>query len=352
MLDHMEGAADPQDGDRPENWLASLVTARNPGLEIREGEGLSLVETGGTRVRLQDLIAADPEGYLGPAHVAAYGQDLGFLAKLLDSSMRLHIQAHPTRRFAREQYGKSWGKFEAYVILAARNGIDAYILLGFQHPPTPEEWLRIVVEQDRAAMEACFEKVPVKPGEVWFVPGGLPHALGEGLLVLEVMEPSDLVVRCEFEREGIVVPEAARFMGLNPKEALRIFDYTPWPLEALRDTYRVEPRPLRQGKHWQEWLLIGHEQIDCFEVRNVVVDAKTFLPMDHRFAVGFVQNGIGGVKADGRSVTLKPGACFWVSACCSELSVAPAPGETLRMIFCFPGDRGKFPAQPLPPADH
>ena len=31
--------------------------------------------------------------------------------------------------------------------------------------------------------------------------------------MLEIMEPSDLVVRCEFEREGIVVPEDGRFMG-------------------------------------------------------------------------------------------------------------------------------------------
>ena len=40
------------------------------------------------------------------------------------------------------------------------------------------------------------------PGDVWIVPGGLPHAIGAGVLMVEVMEPSDWVVRCEFEREG------------------------------------------------------------------------------------------------------------------------------------------------------
>ena len=152
------------------------------------------------------------------------------------SSMRLHLQAHPTREFARQHLGQSWGKLEAYVILSTRPGCEPFIRLGFQHPPTPEEWQRIVIEQDIAAMDACFEPVPVRPGQVWFVPGGLPHAIGGGLTVLEIMEPSDLVVRCEFEREGIVVPPSARFMGREPADALRIFDFTPghWRRGARR----------------------------------------------------------------------------------------------------------------------
>ena len=61
-------------------------------------------------------------------------------------------------------------------------------------------------KQDKARMDGCFEKIPVQVGEVWYIPGGMPHAIGEGITMLEIMEPSDLVVRCEFEREGIVVP--------------------------------------------------------------------------------------------------------------------------------------------------
>ena len=68
-------------------------------------------------------------------------------------------------------------------------------------------------KQDKARMDGCFEKIPVQVGEVWYIPGGMPHAIGEGITMLEIMEPSDLVVRCEFEREGIVVPEDGRFMG-------------------------------------------------------------------------------------------------------------------------------------------
>lgn len=34
----------------------------------------------------------------------------------------------------------------------------------------------------------------MKPGETYFVGGGLPHALGEGCFVIEVQEPSDITV--------------------------------------------------------------------------------------------------------------------------------------------------------------
>ena len=53
-------------------------------------------------------------------------------------------------------------------------------------------------KQDKARMDGCFEKIPVQVGEVWYIPGGMPHAIGEGITMLEMMEPSDLVVRCEF----------------------------------------------------------------------------------------------------------------------------------------------------------
>ncbi len=162
---------------------------------------------------LHDLFARDPDYYFGREHAERLGAHPGFLAKLLDSAMRLHVQAHPTAAFAREHLGSPWGKLEAYVILALRDAEHAYIRLGFQRPPSPSEWRRIVLEQDIAAMDACFDPIPVRVGEVWLVPGGLPHAIGEGILMLEVMEPSDLVVRCEFVREGVEVPPEARFMG-------------------------------------------------------------------------------------------------------------------------------------------
>jgi mannose-6-phosphate isomerase len=49
----------------------------------------------------------------------------------------------------------------------------------------------MIVEQDITSMELCFDKLAVKPGDVYVVPGGLPHAIGNGVLMVEIMEPTD-----------------------------------------------------------------------------------------------------------------------------------------------------------------
>jgi mannose-6-phosphate isomerase len=337
VLDALEGVPAPADGDRPENWLGSLTEAVNPGMPPVPNEGLSCVMLDGHMRLLRDLVAAAPEHYLGRAHYQARGLQTGFLAKLLDSSMRLHLQAHPTREFARRELGKPWGKFECYVILSVRRGIEPYIFLGFQHPPTPGEWLRIVTEQDIDAMMACFEKIPVRPGEVWYVPGGLPHALGEGLTVLEVMEPSDLVVRCEFEREGVIVPPGARFMGREPADALRIFDYTPCPVDAIQASYRVTPEPLVMTESLKEHLRLGPRQIDCFEVRELQVTAPASYDFKGRFALGIVAEGRGRLTCGSEQIDLRPGTVCLLAAAAGQVLLEPAPALPLRLLLCLPG---------------
>ncbi|MCK5528118.1 MAG: mannose-6-phosphate isomerase, partial [Kiritimatiellae bacterium] len=241
ILDQLSGQPDPKDGNRPEEWIASTSEACNPGLKDIPNEGLAHITENNQSISLKDLFAEEPEFYLGKEHYNKLGNNLGFLAKLLDSSMRLHLQAHPTAEYAQKHLNSQWGKLETYYILDVRPDCEGYIWLGFQHAPTQEEWNRIVLTQDMAAMHKCFEKVPVKKGEVWVIPGGIPHAIGEGVLVLEVMEPTDLVVRCEFERQGIVVPPDARFMGIDPEQALEIFDLEQNSIEEIHNKCAVTP---------------------------------------------------------------------------------------------------------------
>ena len=136
LLELWEGKAEGVDGDRPEDWIASTTVASNPGLPLIEDEALAFVEVGGERMKLADLFAREPGYFLGERHVGAVGLQLGFLAKLLDSAMRLHVQAHPTKAFAQEHLNSRWGKLETYVILAVRPGIQPYIRLGFQRAPS------------------------------------------------------------------------------------------------------------------------------------------------------------------------------------------------------------------------
>ncbi|MDD4891534.1 MAG: class I mannose-6-phosphate isomerase [Phycisphaerae bacterium] len=337
MLDELEGALAPTDGNRPEDWIASTVLARNPGLDGVENEGLATVTAlNGKPVLLRALFSGHPEHYLGASHFASLGTELGFLVKLLDSSMRLHVQAHPTAAFARRFLNSRWGKLETYVILGARSGCQPYIRLGFQRPPSPAEWRRIILEQDIAAMDACFDRIPVAPDEVWVVPGGVPHAIGEGLLVLETMEPTDLVVRCEFEREGIVVPPAARFMGRNPDFALGIFDYTPLSESAVRARCCIAPTVLRREAGLLHERLIGSEQTDCFVIERVSVASSAAIAKTQTIQIGVVADGAGQVCVGDEAIGVRRGSRFLLAAAARELRVEASP-DSVTILLCRPG---------------
>ena len=333
LLDRLEGHPDPCDGDRPEDWLASTVRAANPGMAPVDGEGLARVCTpSGEWIALVDLFARAPDYYFSREHVERFGAQPGFLAKLLDSAMRLHVQAHPTAAFAREHLRSPWGKLEAYVILALRDAESAYIRLGFQRPPSPREWRRIVLEQDIAAMDACFDPIPVRVGDVWLVPGGLPHAIGEGILMLEIMEPTDLVVRCEFVREGVMVPRDARFMGESVDLALRIFDYTPRSAAMVAAEFNIAPKRVSP---WEEEL-IGPAHADGFSVTRWQIPASAALPPRPQLRIGVVAGGKGTLTMGEQQISLRSGSRFLLAAGAPAGALASAGGEPLTVLFCSP----------------
>ncbi len=334
LLDKLENNPSPHDGNRPEDWLASTVRAVNPGLETIPNEGLAYYQTpSGEKNQLHDLFEKEPAYYFGAPPVERFGAQLGFLAKLLDCSMRLHVQAHPTSDFARKHLHSPWGKLEVYVILGLRHQDNSYIRLGFQRPPSPQEWKRIILDQDIAAMDVCFDPIPVHVGEVWLVPGGLPHAIGEGILMLEVMEPSDLVVRCEFERGGVVVPPEARFMQSPVDLALQIFDYSRLTVAQAESTYRITPKKIGDG----EELLIGPDHTDCFSITRLTVDHEMSLSAPGRLRLGVVADGCGTLTVGDQSIFLQPGARFLLAASAPEGQITKSDDRSLQILFCAPG---------------
>ena len=320
-----------QDTDRPEEWVASLVDAKNPGLDPVENEGLSRCAISGQPL-FADLLAAAPEFYLGKEWYSAHGLDLGFLLKILDSSMRLHVQTHPTRDFAREYMGSSYGKFECYYILSIREGKEGYIRLGFQRPPSKSEWRRIIEEQDIPAMDACFEKIPVKAGEVWYIPGGVPHAIGENTLMLEIMEPTDLVVRCEFEREGIVVPPGARFMGRDLDFCLDVFEYTGQSVAEITEKFRLPVKPLGENNNGALLEELAAPPIAPFNVRRLSLEpGAAFSFGGGVFHAAIVTRGSAVIKAGGEAVVSRHGQSLFIAASVEQVEI----NSTEKTELCF-----------------
>lgn len=308
-----------EDSDRPEEWIASTVAARNPGLPFIKNEGLSMIETGESFVA---MIEKDPEKFLGEKHYNKYGMSLGFLMKLLDASMRLHTQAHPTREFAEKFMNSNWGKFESYYVLGFRDDEQGYIRLGFQHAPSKSEWKEIIETQDISKMDACFSKIPIKKGDVVYIPGGVPHAIGENVLMVEIMEPSDLVVRCEYEREGISVPKDARFMGRGLDFCLDIFDYTQYTVDDIKEKFFLEEAIVKQDEHFCFRRLVSSDIALSFEVYSLEIKGQQNLQLDERFWVGVCVSGKTKISSEDTEIEVEEGDSFFVSASIREISIS------------------------------
>lgn len=210
------------DGYRPEDWLASTTS-----LFAEGGDGQTVLPDG---TNLAAALGADPVGWLGADHAAVYGAEPNILTKLLDAGERLPVHSHPDRTFAARHLDCAHGKTEAWIVLDADPG--AAVWLGFREDLDAETLAELVGAQDDRLLEA-LNRVEVTRGDTVLVPAGQPHAIGEGVFVLEIQEPTDLSVMLEHARFGL--EEAHAFLGLPRPVALDSVDRQRLDAERLAD---------------------------------------------------------------------------------------------------------------------
>ncbi len=248
VLRTFRGLGESQDNHFPEDWLASTIRARNGHNAQGPDEGLSRLGHSAAGQAFADALRLEPRFWFGVREGSR--STTGVLWKLLDSSVRLQLQAHPDAPFARKHLNSNAGKTECWYILGTRG--EACVYLGFQRPPSHEAWARMIREQQVEEMLACFDRIPVLAGDCFVVPAGTPHAIGAGVFMVELMEPTDWVVRCERVNAGVTLPPEACFMGLSLETCLDIFDYRRYSPAEVRQTFQQHPRAVFQNNSFRE----------------------------------------------------------------------------------------------------
>jgi mannose-6-phosphate isomerase len=118
---------------------------------------------------------------------AAHASSL--LLKLLFTSQPLSIQVHPDDIFARG-IGLENGKTEAWYVLSAAP--EAKLALGLKESLNPQQ-LRAAIDDGSIADLVVWR--PVCAGDSFFVPAGSIHAIGAGLVIVEIQQRSDATFR-------------------------------------------------------------------------------------------------------------------------------------------------------------
>jgi mannose-6-phosphate isomerase len=212
---------------RPEEWLASMTT-----MSSSDTRGLSRLGDGSL---LRDAVRADPEGWLGPAHVARFGASTELLVKLLDADQRLPVHLHPDRAFARAHLSAGHGKTEAWYVLSADPG--ATVRLGFTEPVTADRLRRLVADRDTDALVGALHRLTVAPGDAVLVPAGTPHSIDPGVFVIEQQEPTDFSILLE-ARDLPLDLDRDGHLGLGYDVALQAVDRAALTDEALAGLVR------------------------------------------------------------------------------------------------------------------
>ena len=119
---------------------------------------------------------------------AAFSQ-FPVLTKFIDAADTLSVQVHPTDDYARA-HGYPSGKTEMWVVVDAAPGAGLY--LGMKGTYTRAQVETAIGD---GTLSDLLSFVPVKPGDVYFIPAGTVHAIGRGVLLYEIQQSADLTYR-------------------------------------------------------------------------------------------------------------------------------------------------------------
>jgi mannose-6-phosphate isomerase len=278
------------------------------GLDLPDGEliGEALVTAGeavvsagnGVGKTLQDLVNEDPAARLGARAQAAVGGRAMFplLAKLLDAAENLSIQVHPDDEGARSL--DRLGKTEAWHVLDVEPGGKLYI--GLRDDVTLDAFMEDARLLDGTSAGDIRAVDPVAGKTVLLAPGTI-HALGAGVMVYEIQQPSDVTFR--LDDWGRVDAQG------NPREM---------HLEQGEAASREEMRP-----EWIEPIVLDHGRMLLTACRYFALEKLSLSPgstvslvNDQSPQVVTLLSGSASISGGGDQVHLTPGSSgvIWPSS--------------------------------------
>lgn len=182
------------------------------------------------------------------------------LVKFLDAADVLSVQVHPDDRQARKFDPTENGKTEAWVILDAQSNSEIFV--GLKSGVTAKDMTTAL--QD-GTVEQLLHRIQVRPGDCVFVPAGTVHAIGEGVLLAEIQQSSDLTFRLyDWGRLGA----DGQPRQLHLKEALHCIDFDRGPVAPIQPVLLSSDHDHEELVRSSEFVLQRHRSSRPFSLRQ------------------------------------------------------------------------------------
>ncbi len=279
-------------------------------------EGMSIVRNGSLAGQtLKALMRADTTGLLGTQQS---GDDFPLLIKIIDAHKRLSVQVHPDNTSASAVGGEP--KTEAWYILAAEP--DACLYRGLQSGVTRDTLTQAVNDGRPEAVIPLLREQHVNAGDVVFVPGGRVHAIGAGILLLEVQQNSNTTYRLyDWGRLG----NDGKPRELHVNQALSVIDW------ADADKSKGDTMP--RNKKVVDGTLQARITCPWFVIEETTLtEPMPFTNDGAGFHIWFtVDGGLTALGGSGRA-ECPAGGTIMLPAAVDRYSLSPTDGEVCRLV--------------------
>ncbi|KOA20584.1 mannose-6-phosphate isomerase ManA [Clostridium homopropionicum DSM 5847] len=191
-------------------------------------DGMSIVQNGHLAGKsLEEIISIYAEKLLGTSIVEKFKDKFPLIIKFIDANKDLSVQVHPNDEYARIYENGQNGKNEMWYTIDCKPG--ARIVYGLKEDVTKERFLSSINENK---IKDCLNYIEVLPGDFVYIPSGTIHAIGEGIVIAEIQQSSNLTYRVyDYDR----VDKNGNKRELHVDKALEVIDFNTIKTDKQKD---------------------------------------------------------------------------------------------------------------------
>ena len=205
--------------------------------------------------------------------------------------------------------------------------------MGFKEGVTREKWKQLFDEQDIKGMDECLHKIRVKPGDIYIIEGGCPHAIGSGCFLLEIQEPTDYTISMEkFNSMGEPNPENQIHPGIGFEKMFDCFHYDQMTLPEAIANYKLNPVLDEETADYKITTCISYDRIPYFSLKRIDVKGKYTRAFNETPSSLSVISGEGIIKYNNSEIQVECGDCIFIPKETVSFSIE----GTVSVLECLP----------------
>jgi len=262
---------------------------------------------------IEELIEVYMGDITGDSIFEKFGNEFPLLIKFIEAQEDLSIQVHPNNELARKRHS-AYGKTEMWYILECKKGSKIYT--GFKDGVTRGIYEEAVKD---GKIEELLNVEIVDAGDTFFTPAGRVHAIGAGIVLVEIQQTSDITYRIfDWNRKS----SGKEKRELHTDLALDAIDFS----QTGKNKIRLEP-VLNKTEN-----LVSCEFFDTNIILfNNTID-KEYLLIDS-FVVYICLEGEFSICWDGNSEKVTKGETVLLPAMIKEVTLKPMKETRLLEVY-------------------